>query len=107
NLIEYACLTNPKSSDEQSPPLEASKLSLAGKTYQLFSFRKRAQNIEFSMTPEMSGDLQQWNHGSNHFVPHGSPVTHSDGSVTVSYRSVTPIGERPQEFLRLRVSKNP
>ena len=107
NLIEYACLTNPKSSDESSPPVEASRLSLAGKTYQLFRFRKRAKDIELSMTPEMSGDLQQWNHGSNHFVPHGSPVTHSDGSETVSYRSVTPIGERPQEFLRLRVSKNP
>lgn len=107
NLIEYAMLTNPWTSDRTNPQVVAGKTIVLGQTYQTLQFRRRIHAAEIITRAEVATSLDQWTHQATELIEVTPPVANGDGTETVTYRSIHPYASRGKEFLRLHVEISP
>ena len=107
NLIEYAMLTNPWTSDRTNPQVVAGKTIVLGQTYQTLQFRRRIHAAEIITRAEVATSLDQWTHQATELIEVNPPVANGDGTETVTYRSIHPYASRGKEFLRLHVEISP
>lgn len=106
NLIEYACATDPLSAAGPLP-VTARKIVAAGQDYLALEYRRRSNNPEILMQPQIAIDLLDWQHGTPHLVQEGPVINHGDGTESITFRSSVPFGSRPKEFVRLFVHIDP
>ncbi len=92
NFAEYAFGTDPRVPDAPPTP-EAGFVTVEGETFATLTIRRRADATDISWTPEFSADLETWV-AATEIV--GTPMSHADGTETVTWRESTPAGPGPR-----------
>jgi M6 family metalloprotease-like protein/uncharacterized delta-60 repeat protein len=104
NLLEFAFNLSPRTSSTSGLPT-IGKTNVSGSDYLTVTFRRRTPALDLTYTPQTNGTLPgTW---QSNAVQVGSAVSNGDGTETVTFRDVTPMGQvgSPTRFLRVRVSR--
>ncbi len=102
DLIDYV-LGNRFLPEEARPigGIEASEVEEVTEDYFTFSYRRNLAADDVIDFVEVSGDLENWNSGSEYIVP-VTTVNLGDGTALVTWRAAQPIDRAPQLYFRLR-----
>ena len=105
NLLEFALNLSAKTSDAPGLPT-ASVQNVAGQDYLTLTFRRRTPALDLTYAPQTNASLDAgtW---MNNAVQVGAPTNHGDGTETVTFRDVVPIGGSGSRFLQLKVTRTP
>ena len=101
-MLEYSLGGDPLAASSAEQPVHA-KASVNGAEYLTLTFRRHIGASGVSYVVEATSDLilGPW---LAQPVPLGLPVDHGDGTETVTFRDIVPIGAEPTRFLHLRVN---
>ena len=102
NLLEYALVSNPLTSDPQHLPELVTLSDLGGTEFLGLRYRRRAGASGIVYGIESSVDLVNWLPEKTTILV--SSVNNDDGSLTETIRLADPIKGDDRRFLRLRVS---
>ena len=101
-LMEYALGLDPVATSQSQPPTQG-VVNVSGTSYLSLTFRRRTGASGVSYTVEAISDL-----ASGAWLPQpvqfGTPTDNGDGTETVTFRDIIPLGSVPARFLRLRVT---
>ena len=106
-LLEYAFGGNPSIADSAYLPTAAIQtltVNAVADSYLTISFRRNIGAESLIYTPEVSTDLVLWNGGPSNIVLEEDPVHNGDGTETIVYRSVNPVGSVSELFIHVKVS---
>ena len=104
NLLEFALNLLPKSSDATGLPT-ASVQDVTGQVYLTLTFLRRTPALDLIYTPQTNASLDAGTWMDN-AVQVGAPIDHGNGTETVTFRDVVPIGPGSR-FLRVQVTRTP
>ena len=100
NLFHYASGLPPHSPADRRDPTAATETSTDG-SHLTLTFRRLITAPDLAWLPEAGDDLTGW----IPMGPTGTPITHSDGTQTVTFRD--PIPAKSRRFARLRITLLP
>jgi hypothetical protein len=100
NLFHYASGLPPHSPADRRDPTAATETSTDG-SHLTLTFRRLITAPDLAWLPEAGDDLTGW----IPMEPTGTPITHSDGTQTVTFRD--PIPAKSRRFARLRITLLP
>jgi hypothetical protein len=103
NLLKYALNLNPLGNGQSGLPAP-STMVIGGTTYLTLTYNQVIQATDLTYTPEVSGDLQDWNSGLGYVAP--VSVTPNGDGVTerVVVQDLTPVSAGAPRFIRLQVT---
>lgn len=99
-LLEYGLGTHPLTTSQ--PPTQGI-VNISSASYLTLTFRRRIGPSDAGYAVEATSDLINgaWLPDP---VQHGTPVDNGDGTETVTFRDIVPIGSAPARFLRIRIT---
>ena len=102
SVLEYGLGTEPLEPSTSEQPTQG-MTNVSGAEYLTLTFRRRIGASDLSYVVESTGDLVlgPWMPDP---VPFGLPADNGDGTETVTFRDIIPLGGVPARFLRLRMS---
>ena len=103
-LIEYFLGGSDGDSSNAAAAFQVGSVPLGGESYPTFgtTYKVGADQLEFSAY--ISTDLENWSNLPADVVVHDQQFN-GDGTVTIVWRSTTPVSGRDQQFFRLRVKE--
>ena len=103
-LIEYFLGGSDGDSSNAAAAFQVGSVPLGGESYPTFgtTYKVGADQLEFSAY--ISTDLENWSNLPADVVVHDQQFN-GDGTVTIVWRSATPVSGRDQQFFRLRVKE--
>ena len=103
NLAEYTLVGLPLISSTAELP-QSGTVEITSQTFPTLSFRRNLAADDVRVTVQVSSDLNTWSSTSSDVVL-VSEVSHGDGTAMLTYRSATPVGGTPRQFLRVRIEQ--
>ena len=79
-------------------------IELEGSSYPALTFRVRQPPNPFNYLVEVSNDLGTWSSGPDHVEEVGSAVENDDGTMSRTFRALSPTKPGRKDFMRLRVT---
>jgi hypothetical protein len=101
DLLEYATGSDPADATDIRRPV-AGEMVIGPNRHLTLSYRRDNAADGIDCTVEFATDLTGWT-SDDSAVAYVSTVNHGDGTATVTYRAIRPLGDEPEQFLRLRV----
>ena len=99
--LEYLLATDPLVASPAAQPTSGTLQLPDGESYLSVTFRRRIVSDGVSHEVQASSDLVSWLPDP---VLTGTPLNHGDGTETVTYCDLIPLGSAPARFMRLRVN---
>ncbi len=107
NLGEYALGLDPNSPNTFSQAFKYSFVKAGGHVYATLTFKRRKIHPSVEYIPEVSGDLKNWQTGTNHVREvEGSVQDLSAEFEAVTFQDLLPMGGSQPRFMRLRIARN-
>jgi uncharacterized repeat protein (TIGR03803 family) len=105
NLMKYALNLNPKTNGVNDLPVLGMVTDGSNNTYMTLTYKKLISASDISYVVEVSNDLVTWNSGDSVTASVGSSTANPDGiTQTVVIQDLTPMSNRTQRFIRLKVT---
>lgn len=104
NLLEYALLSNPLSSDQPTDLFLMGTTAVGADTFLTLTYPERTPNGDLTYIPQLSNDLDAWREGGAHLIEM-SNLNQGNGSSLVTVRSNIPVTSSQNDFIRLKIVK--